>query len=79
MEITYPKLALCGREKLCAKAATVFFPICEVSKGTVSLLKPEVYMCSVLEGINRVKPCRKPKSVQLEETDIRGKLGRKSI
>ena len=37
MESIYPKLALCGRKNLSARTDTVFFPISEVSEGTVSL------------------------------------------
>ena len=38
MESIYPDLALCGRTNECARTDTVFFPISEVSKRTVSLL-----------------------------------------
>ena len=37
MESLYPKLNLCGIRKECTRTDTVFFPISEVSKGTVSL------------------------------------------
>ena len=37
MESIYPKLALCGSKNECARTDTVFFPISEFSKGTVSL------------------------------------------
>ena len=37
MESVYPKLTLCGSKNVCAKTDTVFFPISEVSEGTVSL------------------------------------------
>ena len=39
MESIYPKLALCGRKNLCARTDTVFYPISEVSEGTVFLIK----------------------------------------
>ena len=39
MESIYPELALCGIKNECARTDTVFFPISEVSKGTVSLKK----------------------------------------
>ena len=39
MESIYLELALCGSKNLCAWTDTVFFPISEVSKGTVSLLE----------------------------------------
>ena len=37
MESIYPELALCGSKNECARTDTVFFPISEVSDGTVSL------------------------------------------
>ena len=37
MESIYPKLALCGSKTECAKTDAVFFPISQVSEGTVSL------------------------------------------
>ena len=37
MESRYTKLALCGSKNECARTDTVFFPISEVSEGTVSL------------------------------------------
>ena len=37
MENIYPELALYGTKNECARIDTVFFPISEVSKGTVSL------------------------------------------
>ena len=37
MENIYSVLALCGSTNLCARTDTVFFPISEVSQGTVSL------------------------------------------
>ena len=37
MESIYPELALCGSQNECARTDTVFFPISEVSEGTVSL------------------------------------------
>ena len=37
MESIYPELALCGSKNACAMTDTVFFPISEVSDGTVSL------------------------------------------
>ena len=40
MESVYPELALGGRKNECARTDTVFFPISEVSKGTVSLFRP---------------------------------------
>ena len=36
MESIYTELALCGSKHECARTDTVFFPISEVSKGTVS-------------------------------------------
>ena len=33
----YPELSLCGGKNECARTDTVFFPISEVSEGTVSL------------------------------------------
>ena len=39
MECVYPELALCVITKYCARTGTVFFPISEVSQGTVSLNK----------------------------------------
>ena len=36
-ESIYPKSALVGRKNYCAITNTVFFPISEVSEGTVSL------------------------------------------
>ena len=38
MESIYPELALCGSKNECARTDTVFFPIFEVSDGTVSLI-----------------------------------------
>ena len=37
MESICPELALSGSNNYCARIETVFFPISEVSKGTVSL------------------------------------------
>ena len=37
MDNTYPELVLCGKVNECAGTDTVFFPISEVSKGSVSL------------------------------------------
>ena len=39
MERIYPELARRGSKNLYARADTVFFPISEVSKGVVSLVK----------------------------------------
>ena len=36
MESIYPELALCDSKKECARTDIVFFPISEVSDGTVS-------------------------------------------
>ena len=38
MKSIYPKLALCGSKNVWARTDTVFFPISEVSDGTVSLV-----------------------------------------
>ena len=35
MESIYAELALCSRKNKCARTDTVFFPISEVSEGTV--------------------------------------------
>ena len=39
MESIYPELALSGSDNECVRTDTVFFPISEVSKGTVSLIE----------------------------------------
>ena len=41
MHSIYPDLALCCRKNERARTDTVFFPISEVSKGTVSLNRGE--------------------------------------
>ena len=38
MKSIFSELALCGSKNECARTDTVFFPIPEVSDGTVSLL-----------------------------------------
>ena len=43
MESKYPEKVFCGRKNVCARTDTVFFPISEVSKGTVSLKLSKVY------------------------------------
>ena len=53
MESIYPKLALCGRKNECGRTDTVFFPISEVSEGTVSLMgiwENVSRFCSPLSG-----------------------------
>ena len=40
MESIYSELALSGSKNECARTDTVFFPISEVSDGTVSLSMP---------------------------------------
>ena len=43
MESIFPELALCGSKNVCARTDTVFFPISEVSEGTVSLKTLMIY------------------------------------
>ena len=42
MKSIYPELALCGSKNECPRTETVFFPISEVSEGTVSLDKRQI-------------------------------------
>ena len=51
MESLYPELNLCGITKECARTDTVFFPIAEVSEGTVSLAMQRGEMqCSAVQN-----------------------------
>ena len=55
MESIYSELALSGSKNLCARTNTVFFPISEVSDGTVSLIESALLKPETLQWRERGK------------------------
>ena len=51
MESVYPELAHCVSKHKCARTNTVFFPISEISEGTVSLIKFLFILADVCQNI----------------------------
>ena len=62
MENIYSVFTLCGGKNLCARTETVFFPIADVSEGTVSIfmLKDKKHSENVINLTTNLKKKKIP-------------------